>query len=89
MPYTSHPFAHRTNPDDTIDSICKTCFVTVGTALEDEALKALEADHICDPWRLEVLRILVPERPLTSLDERQPPDLTARPIPLSRHIQEN
>jgi hypothetical protein len=66
MPYTSHPFAHRTNRDSTIDSICKTCFVTVGTALEAKALNALEDDHVCDPWRLEVLRILVSKHPQNS-----------------------
>ena len=89
MPYTSHPFAHRTNADSTVDSICKTCFMTVGTAQKSEALNALEAAHVCDPWRLEVLSILIPERPLTSRDERHPRDLSARAVPLSRHIQEN
>ncbi len=62
MPYTSYPFAHRTNSDETVDSICKTCFVTVGTALGAEALRALEATHVCDPWRLEVMTILISKR---------------------------
>jgi len=63
MPYTSNPFAHRTNADGTIDSICKKCFLTVGTAEESEALKVLEAAHACDPWRMEVINILAPHRP--------------------------
>jgi hypothetical protein len=54
--HTSHPFAHRVNEDGSIDSICKTCFLTVGTAEEAEALIKLEAAHVCDPWRLEVIK---------------------------------
>lgn len=55
MPHTSHPFAHRTNPDGTIDSICKTCFATVGTSEQEEYLKAIEDVHACDEWRLRVI----------------------------------
>jgi hypothetical protein len=60
MPYTSHPFAHRTKADGTIDAICKRCFMTVGTAEGAEALKVLEASHVCDPWRLEVINAIAP-----------------------------
>jgi len=56
--HTSHPFAHRANSNGTVGSICKTCFITVGTAKETEALKVLEADHICDPWKLEVIKVV-------------------------------
>jgi hypothetical protein len=59
MPNTSNPFAHRTNADGTTDSICKTCFVTVGTAEESAALLELERVHICDPWKLEVIKIVL------------------------------
>ncbi len=59
MPNTSHPFAHRANRDGTIDSICKTCFVTVGTAEETAALEELESDHKCEAWRLEVIRAVL------------------------------
>ena len=62
MPHTSQPFAHRTNPDGTVDSICKTCFVTVGTAEWADTLQALEKSHVCDPWRLHVIEMLVPRR---------------------------
>ena len=58
MPNTSAPFAHRTNQDGTIDSICKTCFATVGTAAEADDLKVIEHEHICDPWKLEVIRVV-------------------------------
>jgi len=54
------PFSRRTNRDGTIDSICKRCFRTVGTAQEQEALKALEESHVCDPWTLEVVNIIAP-----------------------------
>ena len=58
MPYTDDPYAHRTNPDGTRDSICKKCFATIGTSKKDEVLKTLERDHICDPWKLEVVKIV-------------------------------
>ena len=56
MPNTSNPFAHRANPDGTTDSICKTCFSTIGTTQNALALKEPEDTHICDPWKLEVIK---------------------------------
>jgi hypothetical protein len=32
--------------------------MTVGTSKKDEHLKELERDHVCDAWRLEVIRIV-------------------------------
>jgi hypothetical protein len=58
MPHTDNPFAHRSNRDGTFDSICKKCFRTIGTAEEIEPLKGLEDSHICDPWTLEVVKII-------------------------------
>lgn len=58
MPYTNDPFAHRTNRDGTRDSICKKCFATVGTSESEEHLAELERDHVCDPWKLEVIGIV-------------------------------
>ena len=52
---TSHPYAHRTNPDGTIDSICTTCFMTVGTAEEAAVLQELECNHKCEELRLKVV----------------------------------
>ena len=46
------PFAHRRNPDKSIDSICTTCFQTI--ASEDSAGKVIarEGSHTCDPlWQ--------------------------------------
>ncbi len=56
---TSHPFARRTNPNGTIDSICKTCFATVGTredADDPDVLRKIEESHVCDSWRLEAVK---------------------------------
>ncbi len=55
--HTSHPFAHRANPDGTTDSICKTCFATVGTYENPDYLKAIEDAHVCDEWRLKVIQV--------------------------------
>jgi hypothetical protein len=62
MPNTSYPFAHRTNRDGTFDSICKTCFATVGTATDALNLKIIEDGHTCDPWKLEVIKIVTGKR---------------------------
>jgi hypothetical protein len=48
-----HRFAHRRNGDASFDSICLACFLTVGSALVDVELQALESDHQCKPWGLE------------------------------------
>ncbi len=42
-----HRFAHRRNTDASFDSICLGCFLTVGSALVDAALKDLESVHRC------------------------------------------
>ena len=58
--HTSHPFAHRTNPDGTVDSICKKCFATVCAQCESQDLcRANEAKHICEPWKLEVVNVVL------------------------------
>lgn len=46
-------FAHRPNPDGTIDSICSHCFFTVATKQWESDLEAEERKHICDPEELE------------------------------------
>jgi hypothetical protein len=57
---TSHPFAHRTNPDGTIDSICKTCFATVCAHCKSEDVCLVnEAKHECDPWKLRVIQAIL------------------------------
>jgi hypothetical protein len=68
MANTSAPFAHRINRDGTIDSICKTCFVTVCGQCESESVCAEnEAKHDCDPWKLEVIRIVTSKNAKTTL----------------------
>jgi hypothetical protein len=47
------PFAHRRNPDASIDSICTTCFQTIASGDREEELIAHEERHSCDPyWHL-------------------------------------
>ena len=46
------PFAHRRNPDASIDSICTTCFQTIASEESEGSLIAHEKRHSCDPyWR--------------------------------------
>ena len=46
---TSSPtiFRHRHNRDDTWDSICTKCYLTVETALLEEDLAGAERSHDC------------------------------------------
>jgi hypothetical protein len=41
------PFTHRRNPDGTFDSICMSCFQTVGHEVRESDLAAAEANHKC------------------------------------------
>jgi hypothetical protein len=60
--HTDHPYAHRTNRDGTIDSICKTCFMTVGTHEDPAYLKSIEDGHECEMWRLQVVNVVTQNR---------------------------
>ncbi len=44
------PYAHRRNPDTTIDSICTTCFQTIASEDSEGKLIAHEERHSCDPY---------------------------------------
>lgn len=44
------PFAHRTNRDGSIDSICTTCFQTIASEDVDGKLISHEERHSCDPF---------------------------------------
>ncbi len=46
-------FAHRRNPDETFDSICRSCFATVGSHRPEWELEGIERRHICDPRVVE------------------------------------
>jgi len=43
-------FAHRRNPDASIDSICTTCFQTIASEDSEDKLIADEEHHSCDPY---------------------------------------
>ncbi len=46
------PFAHRRNPDATIDSICTKCYQTIASENNETKLIAREEGHSCDPhWQ--------------------------------------
>jgi hypothetical protein len=44
------PFAHRRNPDSSIDSICTSCFQTIASEDSVDKLIAHEEHHSCDPY---------------------------------------
>ncbi len=65
-----HPvFAHRTNRDGSIDSICRECFVTVATALWESELDQPEHAHFCDPWVLQQYNKKLPGREAAPADQ--------------------
>lgn len=42
-------FLRRQNRDGSIDSICRTCFLTVHTSAMEPDLDQAEKNHTCDP----------------------------------------
>lgn len=42
-----HSFRHRHNDNDTWDSICLRCYLTVTTAVREDGLEAAEQCHDC------------------------------------------
>ena len=49
----SPKFAHRSNLDGTMDSICLRCIATVATVYDERELLRYEQQHICDPVLVE------------------------------------
>ena len=49
-------FAHRPNRDGTIDSICRCCFVTIGTSTWESDLERMESTHLCNAARVEYFK---------------------------------
>jgi hypothetical protein len=45
-------FPHRRNKNFGYDSFCATCFATVGSEQNEDALVSHEAAHVCNPIRL-------------------------------------
>jgi hypothetical protein len=56
-------FVHRSNPDGTIDSVCRKCFVTVGSAVWEADLDPAERLHVCDAFRLKRLEEMARKSP--------------------------
>ena len=51
--FTPNPrFPHRRNKNFGYDSFCATCFVTVGSAQDEDALASHEEAHVCNPIHL-------------------------------------
>ena len=46
-------FAHRANPNGTIDSICLTCFMTIATKPTEAELAHDEEHHDCKELAME------------------------------------
>jgi hypothetical protein len=44
-------FVHRHNPDQTYDSICVTCILTVAKANQEQDLAASEQQHVCHGYQ--------------------------------------
>jgi hypothetical protein len=45
-------FPHRRNRDGSYDSICLTCFETIGSAGTQEELVKIDKEHVCEPSRV-------------------------------------
>ena len=46
-------FAHRVSKEASLDSICRRCFVTVGSSRSEADLERFEDEHVCNPVLLE------------------------------------
>lgn len=53
-----HGFSHRLNSDGSVDSICRNCFMTVATAVNEPALEEHESDHVCPPHLVDRFRAI-------------------------------
>jgi hypothetical protein len=52
-------YPHRHNYDGSFDSICRTCFATIGRARNEATLAELEKIHSCDPGLLAGREVLL------------------------------
>jgi len=59
MLFSDRDFVHRSNSNGTTDSICKSCFLTIATAMWEADLDSAEQAHKCDPFRLSSLKTAV------------------------------
>ena len=58
----SVPFAHRRNPDASIDSICTSCFQTIASEDSEDKLIAHEERHACSAYWQYWLTPLDPQK---------------------------
>jgi len=65
-------FPHRRNKNFGYDSFCPSCYETVGSEQNEEALAAHEAAHVCNPLRLHRLGKADIPRFLLAHDRRNP-----------------
>ncbi len=54
----SWQFPHVHNRDNTWDSVCSRCLMTLGTANSEEELQEIERDHDCKGFNL--IQVLYP-----------------------------
>ena len=58
MTYQDNPtFRHRHNQGSGIDSICCECLSTIASARVEHQLASYEEAHVCDPLRLDHLKV--------------------------------
>jgi hypothetical protein len=57
-------FAHRSLPNDTVDSICLKCYRTIAITTDEGHRKTQEAAHICTG--LDLAELLTPPTPKRS-----------------------
>jgi len=76
----SPKFAHRSNLDGTMDSICRRCVGTVATAYHEDELRRYEQQHICNPVVVERFYGRRPpsSEPAEDLQDQQFPKLGKR-----------
>lgn len=77
MPSECLKFAHRSNLDGSIDSICPRCFATVATTFYELGLFQFEWEHVCDPGRVKLYHGTKPpsSEPVEGFQNRQSPKL--------------
>jgi hypothetical protein len=56
-------FPHKLNSDGSYQSICLTCFATVGIATKAEDLDELDRNHVCKSTTLQRMGLVAGPRP--------------------------
>jgi hypothetical protein len=82
MPITRKKlYPHRHNYDGSFDSICRTCYATVGHASDEAMLAELEKTHSCDLRLLAEWKILLSEAKETGIH------LVPRPVDMAPYTE--